>query len=339
MQYIILSELGSGLYGTVYLVEYENKQYALKRQKILSTEIHKNLSSKIWREVDFSEFTAKHPIHFTRLYKYQIIQNCDHDTKSRNFPPDEIEYGNAILKSNVCIEFLYEKKDDMLFNVIDKLTVLELYSMLIQVMYAISLMYNDGYFHTDISNKNIMFVNTLEKYVTIQNFQIPTFGKIYSLIDYGEILHEKYIMTESEQKKYNESLYETDVCNITVEMFNRKSISNNLKMQKKPVNFGTIIEQIKKEPEHKYLMKYDIRTDFMEYLMFGIFNKKRLCDIIGCDHFIDNLLPVSDMLYMYSNRKKPNKITKYLCDKLKYLILNNTNNIYGLSHEQVVIVS
>src|SRR5579885_1251588 len=98
MEYKIIREIGRGLYGIVYLVEYENKQYALKRQKILESHLEKNYKSKVWREIEFVNFVSQYPNHFIKLYKYQFVENKEHDTKKKikHVPLDEIDYFNSL---------------------------------------------------------------------------------------------------------------------------------------------------------------------------------------------------------------------------------------------------
>jgi serine/threonine protein kinase len=54
--FIILKKLGNGVFGTTYLIKNKSdgKKYALKRQKILNSEVEKSTKSKIWREIKFA---------------------------------------------------------------------------------------------------------------------------------------------------------------------------------------------------------------------------------------------------------------------------------------------
>ena len=84
----IIKELGSGMKGTVYLAKYNNKYYAYKIEKILK----KNISSTK-NEINFSlNFANKYHNQFI-LYKYDIIDNCNHNQKiniSLNLLPDKV---------------------------------------------------------------------------------------------------------------------------------------------------------------------------------------------------------------------------------------------------------
>ena len=57
----IVKKLGAGMWGTVYLIDYENKKYAMKVQKILEEEKTQNPKFPIWRELLFFNDVNKMP--------------------------------------------------------------------------------------------------------------------------------------------------------------------------------------------------------------------------------------------------------------------------------------
>ncbi len=94
--YKIIEKLGNGVFGTTYKVKIGSKYYALKRQKILDSELIKDigydqkissdmLGSKIWREIYFSKKMSNISEHFMKLYNYKIIYNCSHMQKLPNW--------------------------------------------------------------------------------------------------------------------------------------------------------------------------------------------------------------------------------------------------------------
>ena len=70
--------LGKGVYGTVYLTEYNKTKYALKTQHILPSDRHKSYKSELWRELDFYDFISKmkpdDKKFFTQLHTYTQTQ-------------------------------------------------------------------------------------------------------------------------------------------------------------------------------------------------------------------------------------------------------------------------
>ena len=60
----VIKKLGAGMLGTVYLIEYDNKQYAMKKQKILEQDKDRSSLSVTWRELFFYEYVNKEKIRF-----------------------------------------------------------------------------------------------------------------------------------------------------------------------------------------------------------------------------------------------------------------------------------
>jgi len=79
---LIIKTIGIGSSGTVYLVKYKNKKYALKIQHILIEDTKKNMKSKIWKEIYFynyiNKLENKDKIFFVELYGYKIYDKCKH---------------------------------------------------------------------------------------------------------------------------------------------------------------------------------------------------------------------------------------------------------------------
>ncbi len=97
----IIKKLGSGVFGTSYLVKKtkdSNQEYVLKIQKLLYSEKklkdnNRDYKEQIWREIDLHEFVntldKKEQIFFTKIYEYKIINNCDYiqtDKIHQNIP-------------------------------------------------------------------------------------------------------------------------------------------------------------------------------------------------------------------------------------------------------------
>jgi hypothetical protein len=77
----IIKNLGSGAFGTSYLVKTnKEKEYVLKVQKLLYSDKKlkynvRDYKEQIWREIDLHEFIntldKKEQIFFTKLYDYK----------------------------------------------------------------------------------------------------------------------------------------------------------------------------------------------------------------------------------------------------------------------------
>jgi hypothetical protein len=201
-KYKVIKKIGSGGQGSVFLVERRNKKYALKIEKILERDAKKNLSSVYWREIEFiSNLINKSPIFFTKLYDHEIIDNCNFMLDN----PYNIDTIEKMNKSNYCSIKVYEFIDTTLDKIINKIKLPEIYSILIQLSYTIYIMNKNGYTHNDLHIFNIGVKNTKQKYITIFDKKIPTYGRIIKLIDYGAILHNKYTLHKNKLLGIHES--------------------------------------------------------------------------------------------------------------------------------------
>ena len=117
------------------------------------------LGSKIWREIYFSKKMSNISEHFMKLYNYKIIYNCSHMQKLPNWikNPDKkwLDKINKYNSSDKCIELLYDLKDGNLSQIIDKLDQKTIYSLVVQLLYAIYQMNKRGFYHCDIHSKNV----------------------------------------------------------------------------------------------------------------------------------------------------------------------------------------
>jgi tRNA A-37 threonylcarbamoyl transferase component Bud32 len=167
--YKIIKKIETGGFGTVYLVKKDNKEYALKIEKILESEVKKDLSSPIWREIDFAtNFANLYPDQFMQLYDHDIIDNCQHYQEYTGNKKEKKEYMENRIKSKYCSRKIYSLIDIELRKLIPKLkNQNEIYSIIIQVSYAIYLMNKYGYVHNDLHTGNIGIIYTNKKLILI----------------------------------------------------------------------------------------------------------------------------------------------------------------------------
>ena len=89
----VIKKLGTGMVATVYLIKYNNKEYAMKKQKILEKDKDRSSRSVTWRELFFYEYVNKMPAEtqkfFCKLFDYKIVDG-----------------------SNSCVMFIIEYKGD-----------------------------------------------------------------------------------------------------------------------------------------------------------------------------------------------------------------------------------
>ena len=211
----IIKKIGMGMFGTVFLVEDKQKQYAMKIQKILDIDMTENSISPIYREIEFNENIGSiYPEQFIQLYKYEYEENCKHIqeyTKQLKGIEKIILETSGIFKQNFinlkkstnCVKFYYELMDGNLEEILSTLSHKQILSMFIQVIYFISILKKYGYLHNDTHLGNILYKKVSNrKEIMINNHSIPTYGYIYKCADYGLLLNKKYKMKPTEKKQY-----------------------------------------------------------------------------------------------------------------------------------------
>ncbi len=124
------------------------------------------------------------------------LDSLDDSIHSNNSDSDESEEEGltAIIQRFPTHIILMERNEETLDFLLDELSEDELRSALMQVI-MILLTYQKvfRFTHNDLHTNNIMFVTTQEEYVSYKYnnvyYRVPTFGKIYKLIDYGRSIY------------------------------------------------------------------------------------------------------------------------------------------------------
>ena len=195
----IIKTLGVGMYGTTYLVKYNNDKYALKIQKILSDDINESYKNAVRRELDLYNYintlNSIQQQFFTKLYKYEIIDECSH-TQKRPFSIKHLDEKLLNLdKSKWCIKYLTDFKGEKTLHQYfsnNTLTINQTYSIILQICNIMLILFNGGYSHNDLHSGNIMLNYKKKKYFYFFKYKIPYYGFQISAIDYGEVLHKKF---------------------------------------------------------------------------------------------------------------------------------------------------
>lgn len=327
--YKIIKELGHGMMGTVYMIEHtenknkKNNKYALKIEKVEKKELKPNTKSEIWRELNFyKNLGKKYPEQFTQLIQYDFIEDCEHNQKySFDIKLFSKQMQNKLIKkteSNYCIRKVFELVDGNLTDLIKKLEHKQIYSLIIQIVYAIKILHKHNYIHGDIHFGNIGWIKTNQKYIIINGLKIKTFGYIYKLIDFGLILSKSDISNKREKKIYNQ-LIERELVIIEHSLVDRKFWDwfnkNNIKY-----DFGNLLNDLKKTDEFEIIKKFTTNTNdqiFLYEIMFQDTYQKILC---GNDYKktipIKLFLPVEDLLVMIKISQDSDLIIKYFYDKI-----------------------
>lgn len=267
----IIKKLGSGMFGTAYLVEKDGEKYALKIQKILPEHTKKSYKYELWRELDLYNYINKlndnDSKFFTKLYDYEIYDNCKHK-QNRPFKLANDNFSNKLKKldlSKSCVNFLLEYKGSTTLheflstkNVDKKL----IRSFILQIIKMTQILKKGGYMHGDLHTGNIMITKTRDKYFMFnKTLKVPYYGYRLSAIDYGEVLHKKYNLKKEDRYKYfikntNKMIYD--------ELY---TIVNNI-----VTNFDKYIYVCKKL---KKSTPFEKNKDMFNILLRSILNKHR----------------------------------------------------------------
>jgi serine/threonine protein kinase len=313
----IKNELGSGMYGTVYLAEYNNKEYALKIEHVIEKDLNKNIKSPVWREIDFyNKFAKKYPTQFMKLYSYDFIENCEHKQEYtydlNSFDKNRQTEFKKLAKSKYCVRKVYSKIDTTLAQIIEELNKKQLLSLIIQYLYIIYLLEKHGYIHGDFHPNNIGVIKTDQEFIKIFNYNIPTYGYIFQAIDYGSILNKKYKMN-SEEKHYFKKMFRNEwfgliYFNIIVKepFMKNKDINKQVKLFKK-TRANIILQEYSDNIIHRFFL-------------YRLFNPKKHQELIMGKKFViteypELLIPIEDIIYMVKT-SKTSKILEYFLEKI-----------------------
>jgi hypothetical protein len=337
----IIKTLGKGLYGTTYVVKYQDKLYALKRQKILRSYIEGGTKYPMWREFKFFSWINKLDKNdqnfFMKLISYKFYSNCDFSNQTESNPSKLIQKLN---KSKHCLDMMFDLKDGVLYNIIDKLNFKQYFSMCIQILYAIYLMNSAKYIHNDLHLNNIAFVKVDRNKLIVLNingsiYKIKSYGYQFSIIDYGLILHKKFDLNLKKRKRYNKFVnYNRDFSMFFIYTLTR----TNFAIKKKSNLQNLLFDAIFSKPElyqriklltlsiypdlAKSYTKYEKNGKIDRFLLYevvqflAIYDKKFLCRIFK-EKYMDNILPNSILEYIKLNMYS----TISLGSILKYLLV------------------
>ena len=306
--YKIIKEMGSGMHGTVYLVKNKGKKYAMKVEQVFEKDLEKNLKSVIWREIDFAKnMSKKYPQQFMKIYDYEN-KKCNYvhhlsEEKWKSMNPEIKKYYKDLFASPYCSIKITNIVDNMLHNIIYKINnkkvILDLFIQVVNLAYIIN---KEGYYHRDLHPKNIGVVKTKNKYIKILDKKVLTHGYILSAIDYGMVLHKKYILEKWEINalKYDNDLH-TNFYKIIFKIMLKNLINKYPDINKKvPISdkdaktLKPILENIKIDNSKWIKNNYDYFQELLYKILFfdkfqeqlGINDKVELYEFIPLESVI-----------------------------------------------------
>lgn len=328
-KYNIIKELGQGMVGITYLVEFDSNQYALKIEKIPESHALDKFNTKYaeWREIEFSEqFGNNYPEQFIKLYAWDIIDNCDYSNPNdfTHLPKEVQTRLQEKIDSKFCIRKLYSLVDTDLSKIIKTLNKKQIYSLIIQTAHIIWLLDTEGYSHNDLHGQNIGVIYTDKKYINILNdkIPIPTYGNIFTALDFGNLTKNTWKLTE-----YEKNFKSKDTIRILTKLvkyeikFDVGSKQNNKLLTVKEIGSGSmnkIIETVEWEdldqyitdsnPNDKIILYQILYPDIFQQIFFG--------DNYNSTIKLVYLIDIDDIIYFMKNKSNLKKIIKYFVCKI-----------------------
>lgn len=322
-KYSIIQELGYGMFATVYKIETPNKKkYALKIQHVKKSDL--NPKSSVWSEINFSiNFANKYPIQFIKLYEYDFIDKCNIKQKYSfnvsQFPLSLQKKFAQVNSSPYCVRMVYDLVDGNLYELDGKLSVPQIYSMIIQLTYTIQLLHSANYVHGDIHNRNIGWVKTGKTTkIKLGKLNIPTYGYIFKLIDYGMVMNSSNKMTKKEKVEFANN-FENELV-LLVHFMVDTAIYDYINENKIDVDFNADYEKFKKTRYYNLIRKYSINK-YIQMFLFDILFPDQYQSIAFSEYYTKTIprklfIPFEDIEYFILNYKTPNLIIKYFKNKL-----------------------
>jgi serine/threonine protein kinase len=307
------------MFSVVYLgTDKEDNKYAIKFSK--ETEKTENRTQ---RELDFCNIMhEKYPNHFMKLYDYEIIEDDGKIDFTEYFyllEPSEKTYYSNVIKSNNLVVKLFSYIDMTLYDYLNtwKYFNYELfYNILIQIIYLINIIHENGYYHGDIHFKNIGLTKTEKKYIEIANNKIPINGLFVTIIDYENIIHKKYNLSIDERRELK---YKNDLFSLINSLYNFEELKIKYPEFK---NINYTFFKIDEEDE-KIIKSYLINAKLNEETRIFLYNtlykllfyEKIQKQILG-DKFKKTikpflLIPLESLLFIISNINDTKKVLEY----------------------------
>ena len=323
--YSIIQELGYGMFATVYKIQTPNKKkYALKIQHIKKSDIKPNSKSNVWDEINFSiNFANKYPTQFVKLYEYDFIDRCNVKQKYSfdisTFPNDLQKKFNQLSSSQYCVRMVYDLIYGNLYELENKLSPKQIYSMIIQLTYTIKLLHSANYVHGDIHNRNIGWVKTGKTTkIKLGKLNIPTCGYIFKLIDYGMVSNSSNKMTKKKKVEFKNN-FENELV-LLIHFMVDSTIYDYINENKIDLNFDSNYNEFKKTRYYNLIRKYS-SNKYIQMFLFDVLFPDQYQSIAFGEYFIKTIprklfIPFEDIEYFIINYKTPNLIIKYFNNKL-----------------------
>jgi len=326
-----LKKIASGMYGTTYLVKRVNKPdrklYVCKVEHVLPADIKLNLKHNLAREIKFSkEVCEKYPDQFCQLLSYTVVKDCPHIQEyaydPKDFDKKQQDEFKALAKSRYSIIRLYPYKGDITVeNIIYKLSIDCIYSMVIQLLYILNIMESHGYKHVDSHTGNFCVTKTSKKFINILGYKVPTYGYLYSVIDYGRLLGNKFVLNKEEKKIMNNGV--KDISFIFEVFLLDYNFRNYIRDKKLHINATAASKKREKTKEYRIITHNITYNPYIAEILFAMLYPELDQHILLGKNtpkkvfMPEYLISLTDIIYMAHNLDNLPMIIVYFLDKCK----------------------
>jgi serine/threonine protein kinase len=197
----VIKKLGAGMWGTVYLIKYGNKKYAMKVQKILEEEKSQSPKFPIWRELlfyrDIDKMQPEFQKFFCKLHEFKL-QKCGKykHIRPKNIPDNSVfvEKFKKINASNICVVLIIDYVGSLSLNnyLLKNRSPKKIYTILLQICKINFILSDLKYSHNDLHPSNIMIIPTKDKTFELMGKQVPYSGLQLVAIDFGNMTNASY---------------------------------------------------------------------------------------------------------------------------------------------------
>jgi len=316
-QHIIIGKIiDKGILSTVNECTLNKKKYIVKIEHV-TKEDTLNKNSQKQKEIEFSlKFGNKHKEHFMELIHYYFQEDCNLELRwDLNNPPKPwtkklINEYKSCIDEHIGLYKIYTKMDIILNNVLNTLTQSQLYSMLLQVSYAMNLLHKNNYIHGDLHSGNVGAIKTLKRAtIKLGSVTIPTFGYHWKLIDFGMTLHKNNIKTKNDKERFNlemDNIYDEGLFyNLTTHIDHKGDYT-----------YDELIKILKKTEEYKIIEKIHSKNKTIIYGLYQTLYPDKIIELFGGKIIKPAILPIYDLLFFAKNGMNSDKTFQYLLNKI-----------------------
>lgn len=292
-----------------------DKEKCVWKVEHVSQEEFDNKNSRPHNEIKFStEFGNKHPQHFMQLLHFyfdecsQIQVSNDIHNLPKTWNKAYTEEVTNKIKANICVHKAYTKMDVVLNEIAEKLTLKQIYSMILQTNYALELLRKNKYMHGDFHFGNVGAIKTTQVTKKLGDITVPTLGFDWKLIDFGEMINQKRASKE-EKERYSkgEKSNETFIA----------SFATVIHSPRDDLSWLDLIPLLKKTAEYDTMKHISTNNEIISNLFMTLFPEKYLLLLKGTGKILrKNTIPVADLIFFAYHGANSIATREYLLDKI-----------------------